>query len=544
MKQKLFKYIFSIFLLISLCSSFSFSQPVIEWVQRYNSSGSNSDYVTVMTLDKTGNVYLAGYIKNNDTMNSFLTLKYNSNGNFQWARTYNCMGGWDGASGIVVDSFGNVYVTGRSDTINPSHSNMPYFAIIKYSDNGDLLWIRKYINPDSIYALPNAICIDDSSNIYVTGDSYSNTQNSNYTTVKYNKDGQFIWSRFYDVANNYDVPWSIVCKNNFIYITGGTSGSYANTLKYNLNGDLLLTANFIGQGKKIAVDDSNSIYVGGEKLVNGYYVFKTNKYDSSGVLQWTKIFQDTNWYNSANYLRDMCIDRNGNTFVTGYSPRDAPSGGYSYVTIKYNSFGDSLWTRIYKSAYHSNDQVESITTDKFGNVYVTGSSDNNLIWTHYATVKYNSQGVRQWVANYNNNNEFSNHYGNIVRVDTTGNIYVTGNSEGSGTGMDIATIKYSVSTGIRNITSEIPGENKLFQNYPNPFNASTKIEFTIKENGAVQLVVFDILGRKVNSLVDGYKTAGKYETVFDASNLSSGIYFYRLSFKEEIIDNKKLFLIK
>jgi hypothetical protein len=248
MKQKLFKYIFSIFLLISLCSSFSFSQPAIEWVQRYNDYANVDKHVVDTKLDKAGNIYIAGYIQNNDTSRMFLTLKYNSNGNFQWARTYNCMGGWDYAIGLRVDTLGNVYVAGRSDTLNALQNVMASFFIIKYSGNGDTLWKRRFVNEDSTYAIPKAVCLDDSMNVYITGDSYKNLQSSNYTTVKYNKDGKFIWSRFYDGANGYDVPSSIVYKNNFIYITGGTNSSYANSLKYNLNGELTWITNFITVG--------------------------------------------------------------------------------------------------------------------------------------------------------------------------------------------------------------------------------------------------------------------------------------------------------
>jgi hypothetical protein len=240
---------------------------------------------------------------------------------------------------------------------------------------------------------------------------------------------------------------------------------------------------------------------------------------------------------------DMAIDKGGNVYVSGYGGQDAPYG-YCYVTIKYNSVGDSLWTRIYHHTYHSGDVPESIVADKYGNVYVTGMSDSAFLNYKMTTLKYDSLGNRKWTARYPVEFTFTSSEGKFIKLDSTGNIYITGEGDGSSSGLDIIVLKYSTTTGIRNNSNLIPKENKLFQNYPNPFNATTKIEFAIKENGAVQLVVFDILGRKIYSLVDNYRSAGKYETTFDASNLSSGIYFYRLSFKGEVIDNKKLFLIK
>ena len=71
-------------------------------------------------------------------------------------------------------------------------------------------------------------------------------------------------------------------------------------------------------------------------------------------------------------------------------------------------------------------------------------------------------------------------------------------------------------------------EFELSQNYPNPFNPSTKINYQLPKDGFVSLKVYDILGRIVKSLVNGYGKAGKYSVSFDASKFSSGIYFYQL----------------
>lgn len=77
------------------------------------------------------------------------------------------------------------------------------------------------------------------------------------------------------------------------------------------------------------------------------------------------------------------------------------------------------------------------------------------------------------------------------------------------------------------VTASIPGTVNV-SNYPNPFNPSTRIQYAIPQNSVVTLKVFDVLGREVATLVDEFKPAGYYEAQFDASHLSSGIYFYQI----------------
>ena len=97
--------------------------------------------------------------------------------------------------------------------------------------------------------------------------------------------------------------------------------------------------------------------------------------------------------------------------------------------------------------------------------------------------------------------------------------------------------------GIQNISTEIPSSFSLKQNYPNPFNPTTKIKFDVVRLSDVKIVVYDVTGREVSTLVNESLQPGTYETTFDASALSSGIYFYILTagdFKE----TKRMSLLK
>jgi hypothetical protein len=96
---------------------------------------------------------------------------------------------------------------------------------------------------------------------------------------------------------------------------------------------------------------------------------------------------------------------------------------------------------------------------------------------------------------------------------------------------------------VRNISSEVPSSYSLSQNYPNPFNPVTKIKFAVPKSGDVKIIVYDIMGREVQILVNEKLQPGVYETTFDGSTISSGVYFYKLS-DSEFSETKRMLLIK
>jgi hypothetical protein len=97
--------------------------------------------------------------------------------------------------------------------------------------------------------------------------------------------------------------------------------------------------------------------------------------------------------------------------------------------------------------------------------------------------------------------------------------------------------------GVKDSKINLPGSYSLYQNYPNPFNPSTSITYSIPKAGQVKLNVYSVTGKLVASLVDEYKQAGNYTVNFNAQNLASGVYFYRLS-SGSFVENKKMILLK
>jgi len=96
---------------------------------------------------------------------------------------------------------------------------------------------------------------------------------------------------------------------------------------------------------------------------------------------------------------------------------------------------------------------------------------------------------------------------------------------------------------VQNISTEIPDGYRLYQNYPNPFNPVTKINYELRVTSYAKLVVYDIMGREITTLVNEKQSPGTYQVEFDGSGLSSGVYFYRLN-AGEFRETKRMMLVK
>jgi len=543
------------------------SQITQQWVARYNGVGNYEDGAGSIAVDGSGNVYVTGYSTGSGTSKDYATIKYNSAGVQQWVSTYNGPQGWnnDIAHSIAVDDSGNVYVTGQSFGIGTATD----YATIKYNSAGVQQWASRYNGPpgnnpeDAAYS----IAVDGSGNVYVTGRSIGSGTSHDYATIKYNSSGDSLWVQRYNGPGNYaDAASSLaVDGSGNVYVTGSSmSGAtyetvdYA-TIKYNSAGIQQWVARYNGPGNyvdgasSIAVDGSGNVYVTGTSFGNGitYNDYATIKYNSSGVQQWASRYNGPP-ENANDEAYSLAIDGSGNVYVTGQSVGIGTD--YDYATIKYNSAGVQQWASRYNGPGNSSDAAYSLAVDGSGNVYVTGYISVNIINYDYATIKYNSGGDSVWVQRYNGPaNEEDKAYS--IAVDGSGNVYVTGGSTGSSLNWDYATIKYSELVGITPISNEIPETFLLEQNYPNPFNPTTKIRFSLpnpsarlrngQEGGAqyVKLIIYDITGREVETLVNEQLNAGTYEADFDGSNFASGIYFYVMK-TESFTDTKRMILIK
>jgi uncharacterized delta-60 repeat protein len=477
-----------------------FAQVDTAWVRRYNGPGNDDDRAYSLAVDGQGNVYVTGASYGSGTNYDYATIKYNSNGVQQWVQRYNGTGnGDDEALSLAVDGQGNVYVTGESYGSGTYYD----YATIKYNSAGVEQWVQRYNGPGNGDDYANSLAADGQGNVYVTGYSIGSGTSYDYATIKYNSSGVQQW------VQRYNTP--------------GNSRDWAYSL---------------------AVDGQGNVYVTGASDGSGtFYDYATIKYNSAGVFQWVQRYNGTG--NGDDKAYSLALDGQANVYVTGVS--DGSSTDYDYATIKYNSAGVQQWVQRYNGTGNDDDWAYSLAVDGQGNVYVTGASDGSGTFDDYATIKYNSAGVEQWIQTYNGSDNYSD-WAYSLAVDGQGNVYVTGYSEGSGTYGDYATIKYVQTSGIEEIASLPLAMTKSIEVYPNP----AKTFFTIRlpqtlrvaqgDNYAIK--IFDIAGKLVKEIGDCFANARNDGSVrISLDGITNGVYFLSLQSQEQTII-KRLVIVK
>lgn len=205
-----------------------------------------------------------------------------------------------------------------------------------------------------------------------------------------------------------------------------------------------------GTAYSIAVDGSGNIYVTGFSSFD----YQTIKYDPSGNVLWTATYDSGH----NDYAHDIAVDESGNVYVTGYYYYREGGGTttrYNYLTVKYDTSGNIIWARTHdtstkKTARH--DYAYGVEVDGSGNVIVTGSTEGVLttgktLYPDYLTIKYDSSGSVIWTKTYDHNKYID--VASDIAVDGSGNIYVTGTTGIYAVGQDYLTIKYSPSGRVK-----------------------------------------------------------------------------------------------
>lgn len=409
------------------------------WLARYNAVGSSSEGPAneAMVVDNSGNIFVAGSTTSGGN-SDWLVLKYNSSGTLLWARAYNGPGdGYDDANGIVVDSAGSIYVCGSSTGTTTGSD----FTVIKWNTNGTQLWIVRINGSANSTDLASAIALDSNTNVYVTGYLSVTGQGRDFQTRSYNAAGSLRWTRSYNgPGSDLDESWNIaVDSNGDVAVSGNSQNASGNsdyyTQKYRgSDGAVLWSARYNGSSsgaertQAIGFDDADNLYVTGGS--NGDYA--TLKYNGvTGAVIWTRRLDGGN-FDIANDLKT--IGSQG-VIITGQMLTAAST--YDWVTVRYDTSGNILWQQAYNGPNNSDDHAYTLTTDSAGNLLVTGDVANN-----YTTVMYTPNGNLVQVYTYNGTANAGDTSRAVVAPSGANFFYVTGLSQGSGTGSDIVTIKY------------------------------------------------------------------------------------------------------
>jgi len=363
-----------------------------------------------------------------------------------WVRRFNGSGnGTDVAYALALDDSLNVYVTGES-----SNGQNNDYCTVKYSPTGTLLWSRVYNGSGMSGDAARAVAVDRNRNIFVTG--YSWGTNYDFATIKYTPAGDTAWVRRYNGPGNgddYARALKVDASGN-AYVAGYASGSGTGydfcLLKYAPNGTLLWSRLYHGGGgddcaRALALDSSGNLYVTGESSNGTAHDYLTIKYTSNGDSLWTRRYNGSG--NGDDMPSALTPDSSGNLLVTGKSW--GSGSDYDFCTIKYAPNGDTLWIRRFNGPGNRTDVAYAVTVDRRGNAFVAGGSDS--VSTDYRTIKYSPNGTLLWTRTYDGPwYSYDEIFG--AATDTGGNVYVTGYSDGGGIFFDYCTIKYS-STGTR-----------------------------------------------------------------------------------------------
>jgi uncharacterized delta-60 repeat protein len=366
------------------------------WTNRYNGPEDSGDAATSIAVDTTGGVVVTGYSAGGvDSWPDFATINYSSAGLPLWTNRYNGPGNaYDQPNAVAVGAPGNAYVTGRSASNNSDPYNYDY-ATIAYSSAGGPLWTNHYNGPGDRDDEARGAAADANGNVYVTGYSWGGASFNDYATIGYSSAGTELWVNRYNGEENMDDQAQAVAvdASGNVAVTGwswGGSHDYL-TIKYSSAGVPLWTNRYDGLADldiatAIALDASGNVYVTGYSIgtVEPDSDYATIKYSSAGVPLWT------NRYNGPGERDDsasaVAVDAKGNVYVTGSS--QGSGGVYDYATIAYSSVGVSLWTNRYNGPGDGEDRAVALAVDATGNVYVTGYSVGIGSSYDFATIKY------------------------------------------------------------------------------------------------------------------------------------------------------------
>ena len=509
--------------LFVLATMSGLAQPYEQWVGIYNGSG--TDLGRAMVIDNSGNSYVAGTSDGIGTGRDCAVVKYDSLGNEVWVARYNgtdSLDDWGYA--VVVDNTGNVYLTGQSNSL----ANDADYITIKFDAQGNQQWVKSYNGTASGSDVAVDIALDQAGNVFITGKSEGTNSMEDYVTIKYDNNGNELWVKRYNgPGNKTDDARSIFAdRYGNIYISGGSMGDTTD------------------------------------------YDFATIKYDNQGNEKWVTRYNGTgNAYDLVFYQGSVVVDSLLNVYITGYST--AADSLYEYVVLKYDSLGNMIWNVHYAGDRMGKDDfADAITLDDSLNVYISGAMYDSISDYDFMTIKYDKNGNLKWTASYDGTDSGWDEAYSVL-VDDSGNVYVGGRSNKANfTGADYVIVKYdSAGNELWNVRYSRGGFSWPFKlrmdndanlfiggwssmaspngadftvvkygwtpvgvqvqgsynsstsfSYPNPFSNETTIKYQLVHESKVSLTIHNLLGERVRTLIEQKQKKGNHCIVWNGKD--------------------------
>ena len=307
------------------------------------------------------------------------------------------------------------------------------------------------IRPPSTYFIANlssgangrGVAVASSGNIYIVGNI-----SAFMLIAKYNSSGTLQWQRSLGSVSLPEEGWAIaIDPSENVYITGYVDvvGQANNVIiaKYNTSGTIQWQKQLAGVGTRndygtsIAVDSASNVYVNAYSNASaggGNFDFLTFKLDSSGNMSWQRSLSGSGG-TSSDFGIGIALDSASNVYVTGYSDNNST---YDLVLAKYNTTGTLQWQRVLGNNFGGSDAGNSVAVDSAGNIFVAGFTNGIGI----LVAKYNSSGAIQWQRSLTGSAII---FGTGIAVDSSNNAYVTAYGDisgGGGANYDIFTAKY------------------------------------------------------------------------------------------------------
>ena len=362
-------------------------------------------------------------------------------------------------TGVVIDSQGNVYVTGWTEgNLFGTNAGRGDIFIAKFSSDGNLIWGKQLGTKEN--EIPMDIAVDSDGNIYVVGATDGNLFGQvvrrwydDAFVAKFSPEGELIWSKqFGTPGQDWATGVAVDNTNRVIYVVGflqiGEFGdleaevfeevTYSEifVIKYSFEGDKVWEKHYGAEkddtANKVCIDKRGNVYIVGETSEwfnkndndNAFIV----KLTSEGELVWGKEFGT----DERDYANDVCVDQNDNIYITGVTN----IGGLTWETMdafirKYDNNGNLIWSAEIKTK--EEDIGNSIITDKEGNIYIVGFTKSNLFGNNLGgsdifVVKYNSSGELIWGKMIGSEQD---EVGEDISIDKQGNIYLVGSTAGN-----------------------------------------------------------------------------------------------------------------